>query len=376
MKPLSVFDAHVDSLQRSLDLGHDLGTETPGHLDLVRGRRGGLGAVVFVSWCDPKHIDGVGARVRTTALLGEFHQLITRHPDQVAWGGNAALVRAANDAGLVAGIPGIEGGHSIEESLDHLEWFFDRGVRVMTLVWNNHLSWVRSCQDGAGPEVPAGLSDLGRDVVRRMNALGMVVDLSHTGERSFYDAIETSSAPVIASHSGCKALHGHQRNLSDEQLRTLRDADGVVGIVFCTPFLDAEAQRLDREGFKGEACQALAESGDDDTAVFVAQGDLLQRTLPPLPLERVLDHVVHAAEVAGPRHVGIGSDFDGILRRPQGLEDASCYPTLADGLARRGFDPTEVDGILGGNMHRVFARATGPGTRAHGADLTPIDQPN
>ena len=174
---------------------------------------------------------------------------------------------------------------------------------------------------------------------------------------------------MIASHSGCKALHGHQRNLSDEQLRALRDADGVVGVVFCTPFLDAEAQRLDREGFQGEACQALADSGEDDTAIFVAQADLLQRTLPPLPLERVLDHVVHAAEIASPRHVGLGSDFDGILRRPQGLEDASCYPALEAGLARRGFTEEEIDGVLGANMRRVFAAVTGPGSRAQAADL-------
>ena len=310
-----------------------------------------------------------GARERTSRLLAEFHHLIERHPDQGAWGGSAERVAAANAAGLIAGIPGIEGGHSIEESLEHLEEFFERGVRVMTLVWNNHLSWIRSCQEGAGAEIPEGLSDFGREVVRRMNELGMVVDLSHAGERSFYDALDATSRPVIASHSGCKALHGHQRNLTDDQLRALRDNDGVVGVVFCTPFLDAEARRLDTQAFEGEECQALAQSCENDSAAFVAQGELLQRTVEPLPLERVLDHVVHAAEIAGPRHVGLGSDFDGILRRPQGLEDASCYPALEAGLARRGFTEEEIDGVLGANMRRVFAAVTGPGSRAQAADL-------
>ena len=372
MKPLAVFDAHVDSLQRSLDLGHDLGTETPGHLDLVKGRRGGLGAVVFVCWCDPKHLEGIGARERTRRLLGEFHRLLAEHPEQVGWGGNAELLAEVNAAGRIAGIPGIEGGHSIEESLEHLEEFFDHGVRVMTLVWNNHLAWIRSCQAGAGPGVPEGLSPFGRRVVRRMNELGMLVDLSHAGEQSFYDALEVAGAPVIASHSGCKALHPHQRNLTDDQLRALRDHDGVVGIVFCTAFLDGDAQRLDAMARQEPGYQGLIDAHANDTGAFLAQGEHLQQTVAPLPLARVLDHVVHAAEIAGARHVGIGSDFDGIERRPAGLEDASCYPALAQGLLARGFSHDEVQGILGGNFRRVFGAVTGAGTRAAQAALRPL----
>jgi len=371
-----VFDAHVDSLQRALDLGHDLGLETPGHLDLVSGRRGGLGAVVFVSWVDPAQMgaDGSGARARTTRLLAEFHALAERHPDQVQWAGNGERLAAAREAGCVAGIPGIEGGHSIEESLEALEWFFERGVRVMTLVWNNHLSWVRSCRGGAGPEVPEGLSDFGRDVVRRMNELGMLVDLSHAGRRAFQDTLETSSVPVIASHSGCSALNDHPRNLDDDQLRALRDAGGVVGIVFCTPFLDAEAARAEDVARKSPGFQAL--EAENPTALFLAQGDYLQTHVPPLPLERVLDHVLHAVEIAGVEHVGLGSDYDGIQARPAGLEDASCYGNLAAGLLRRGLTEREVSAVMGGNMERVFRMATGPGTRAASAELVPLSRPD
>ena len=361
---LPVFDAHADSLQRALDLGHDLGRATPGHFDLERGRRGGLGALVFVAWVDPSYIapERGGARRRTEALLAEFHRLIERHPDAVRWAGNGAMLDAAREARCLAGIPGIEGGHSIEGRIEVLEAFFERGVRVMTLVWNNHLAWIRSCQPGAGPEVPAGLSDFGREVVRTMNALGMVVDVSHAGVRSFHDVLATSSKPVIASHSGCMAQSEHPRNLTDDQLRALRDTGGVVGIVFCTPFLDAAARAEETRLRESEAYRAL--TGENATALFCAQAAFLQREARPLPIARVLEHIVHAVDVCGVDHVGLGSDYDGIQRTPQGLEDASCYGNLAEGLLARGFAEADVVKILGGNMERVFRAATGPGTRA------------
>lgn len=367
-----VFDAHVDSLQRQLDLGHDLGTRTRGHLDLERGRAGGLGAVVFVNWVDPKHVEAGpgGAYGRTVDLLREFHVLARRHPEAVGWAGNGELFARVRDRGAVAGIPGIEGGHSIEESLDKLEFFFEHGVRVLTLVWNNHLSWIRSCQPGAGAGVPEGLSGFGREVVRAMNELGMLIDLSHAGERAFHDALETSTRPVIASHSGCRALHGHQRNLSDEQLRALAAAGGVVGIVFCVAFLKDEAQREDQRW--RESAEYRAITGDNDTDVFLRQGEFLQRVAAPLELGTVADHVLHAIEVAGVDHVGIGSDFDGIGRTPRGLEDASCYGALAEELRSRGLGLEDLEKVLGGNLRRVYAAATGAGTRARHARLAPL----
>jgi membrane dipeptidase len=272
---------------------------------------------------------------------------------------------------LLAGIPGIEGGHSIEEKLSELVWFFERGVRVLTLVWNNHLPWIRSCQPGAEPEIPEGLSDFGRAVVLTMNELGMVVDLSHAGEKSFFDALEVSSKPVIASHSGCKALHGHQRNLTDEQLRALKQNGGVVGIVFCVPFLSQAGFAEDARWRESEGYKALA--GKNATELFLRQGEYLQEKAEPLPIEVVVEHVEHVVEVAGIEHVGIGSDFDGILRTPQGLEDASCYGNLVEKLFERGFGEDEVLKICGGNMERVFAEATGKGTRADTAQLVPIE---
>ena len=367
-----VFDAHVDSLQRQLDMGHDLGTRTLGHLDLVRGRQGGLGAAVFVCWAEPKYIAAGlgGARARTVALLNEFHVLLARHAEGIRFAGNGRMLEEARVAGAMAGIAGIEGGHSIEESLENLAWFFERGVRVLTLVWNNHLSWVRSCQPGAGSSIPEGLSDFGRDVVRAMNELGMVVDLSHAGERSFYDALDATSGAAIASHSGCKALHDHPRNLTDDQLRELARNGGVAGIVFCVPFLSAEGRREDARLRETEAFKSIRAGSDAELSL--RQGEFLQREARPLPLDRVIDHIVHAVEVAGIDHVGIGSDYDGIGRTPEGLEDASCYGRLAERLMARGFGADDVGKVLGGNMRRVFAQATGPGTRAHKAGLVPM----
>jgi len=368
-----VFDAHADSLQLALDLGRDLGVAGPGHLDLVRGRAGGLGALVFVAWCDPKFIAAGehGARERTRGLLREFHRLARRHPEQMSFAGNAVALDAAARRGALAGIPGIEGGHSIEESLDELEWFFARGVRVMTLVWNNHLRWIRSCQDGAGAEIPEGLSPFGLDVVRRMNELGMVVDLSHAGRRSFFDALDATTKPVIASHSGCMVVNAHPRNLDDEQLRALARNGGVVGIVFCTPFLDGAARAEEQRWRETPEYKALR--GANDTELFLAQSEFMQRSVTPLPIERVLDHLCHAVEIAGVEHVGIGSDYDGIQRTPQGLEDASTYLALAAGLARRGFAGADIEAVLGGNMRRVYAAVTAAGTAAATSALVPVE---
>lgn len=368
-----VFDAHADSLQRAADLGHDLAVAGPGHLDLERGAAGGLGALVFVSWVDPKYqeLGPGGALARTRDLLAAFHELVERRPDRVQFAGNGRALAEARAKRVVAGIPGIEGGHSIEESLDNLEWFFERGVRVMTLVWNNHLSWIRSCQPGAGSTIPEGLSDFGRLVVRTMNELGIVVDLSHAGERSFQDALEATHRPVIASHSGCKALHGHQRNLTDDQLRALAQNGGVLGIVFCTAFLDAEAQRHDSATREHAGFEAI--TGSNDTDVFLRQSEYLQRETPPLAFGRVMDHVYHAIEVAGIDHVGLGSDYDGIQRTPQGLEHAGCYGRIAEHMLARGFALADVRKVLGGNMERVFASVTGLGSAAHDAALTPLE---
>ncbi len=369
-----VFDAHVDAIGRALDLSHDLGERGPGQFDLVRAREGGLGAWVVVCWVDPAPERAPsGFFERAAAMLAAAHELERRRPEAFRLAGNARELARARADGVIAGVPGIEGGHALEESLEKLEWFFERGLRVLTLVWNNHLSWIRSCQPGASAGVPDGLSDSGRRIVRAMNELGIVVDLSHAGERSFFDALEASAAPAVASHSGCRALHDHPRNLTDSQLRALAAHGGVAGIVFHPGFLDAGARAEEARVRRTSEYLALAEA--EPAARFLAQQRVMRARAAPLAAGRLVEHVLHAVDVAGVDHVGLGSDFDGIERGPEWIEDASGYGVLAELLLRRGFSDEDLAKVLGANLERVFARATGPGTAAHAARRVPLAAP-
>ena len=366
-----VFDAHVDSIGFAADLGHDLGQKCPGQFDLVRGAEGGLGAWVVVCWPDPElYLPQSFERAR--AMLASAHALERRHRARFRLVGNGRELDQARAAGAVAGIAGIEGGHALEASLEKLEWFFERGLRVLTLVWNNHLAWVRSCQPGAGADVPAGLSPFGREVVRRMDALGIVVDLSHAGERSFFDALETTTRPVFASHSGCMALHEHPRNLTDAQLRALAGNGGVVGIVFHPGFLDAGARAEEARVRASPEYKAIGER--DPVSRFLAQQRFMRLHAAPLAAERLVEHVLHAVDVAGIEHVGLGSDYDGIERTPAGMEHAGIgYACLSEALAARGFADEDILKVLGGNMERVFRAVTGPGSAAEGAARREVD---
>jgi len=405
--PPFVLDAHVDSLLRSVDLGHDLGLEGPGHLDLVRGRRGGLGAVVLTAWCEPAYIDpadpgafvapapawdppadlaappspdvapdpdpapGIGGAFhRTRRLVEAGRSLCARHPDLASLATTAAHLAAARRPGApTAVLLGIEGGHAIESSLAKLEAFHALGVRLMTLVWNNHLPWIRSCRpvpDDLGFEPPAGLSDFGRGVVECMGELGMVVDLSHAGDAAVDDALATSNRPLLASHSGCRALHDHPRNLTDDQLRRLADAGGCVGIVFHGAFLDAGAQAASEAIYASADYRAIgtepgSELEQSGAARWLAKCAFHQREAEPFGLDLVADHVLHAIDVAGEQAVGLGSDFDGIPRTPADLRSAEDYPRLAERLLERGLTARQVDGVMGGNLARLFAEVLGAG---------------
>ena len=358
---LPIFDAHCDALQRSLDLGHDLSKETHGHLDLAKGARGGLRAAVLTAWVDGTYADEPGAsKRRTNALLDAADDLFTAAPDRIVRVTDGAGLEAARGSGPdspVACVLAIEGGHAIEDDLEQLEHYASRGVRAMTLTWNNHLSWARSCREGAGAGVPEGLSSFGRDVVKRMGELGMLVDLSHAGERTFYDALECAATPPMVSHSGCRALSDHPRNITDDQLRALKEAGGVLGIPFATAFLNEGERDAERAFRKTPAYQSV--TGGDPTERLLLQGDAIQSGLPPFPIEHVVSHVLHALELMGPEHVAIGSDFDGIDRRPEGLEDASGYQTLIQALGAKGVEGATLEAIAFGNAQRAIETAMG-----------------
>ncbi len=356
---LPIFDAHCDALQRALDMGHDLSSDTHGHLDLVKGARGGLRAAVLTAWVDGTYADEPGAsKRRTNALLDAADDLFAHAPDKIVRvtepeGLASALAGGASDP--MACVLAIEGGHAIEDDIGQLDHYAARGVRAMTLTWNNHLSWARSCREGAGAGVPEGLSSLGKDVVKRMGELGMLVDLSHAGERTFYDALECAATAPMVSHSGCRALSDHPRNVTDDQLRALRDRGGVIGIPFATAFLNEEERAAEREYRSTAPYQAV--TGGDATERLLLQGDAIQSGLAPFPIAHVVRHVMHALEICGPKCVAIGSDFDGIDRRPAGLEDASGYQALIQALAAEGVDVETLQAVAYGNAQASLGAA-------------------
>ena len=348
------FDAHVDTLQLALDLDADLAVGSPGQLDLPRAREGGLGGAVLTAWVHPKFDapERGGSRARAEALLDELDRLAERHPDLVQLIHTRSDWSEARVSGRFAAVAGMEGGHPLEDSLETLEHFASRGLRVLTLVWNNHLTWARSCQPDAPEGTPEGLSSFGEHIVGRCNELGILVDLSHAGEQTFFDALESGEGPAIASHSGCKALHDHPRNLTDEQVRALAATGGVVGLPFLPSFLDRGAQERAARCRNTPGYQALRSA--TDCGLEVERTRYLASQLEPLGIERLVDHAAHIAELVGAEHVGLGSDFDGIATTVAGLEDARGYPRLVEPLLARGFSEAEVEGVLGGNLERVL----------------------
>jgi membrane dipeptidase len=355
-------DGHSDTAQRLLDERIDFGTRlADGMMDLPRLKEGGVDAQFFAAWIGPDLPEG-RAFARTDSLLDAVVQL-TRSNPEIELARTAADVRAIAGRGHVAALLAIENGQAIENDLDKLRYFARKGVRYMTLTWMNSNDWA----DGSGGELlHYGLTDFGREVVREMERLGVLVDVSHVADATFWDVLEIATKPVIASHSSTDALQEHHRNLNDQQLRAIARNGGVVGINFYPAYIDpAYAQAADSVAkaieFRLDSISAVHAA--DPAAAAAARDSLRKRALgsiPRPPLSRVVDHIVHVVQVAGIDHVGLGSDFDGIGSTPVGLEDASRFPYLTWELKKRGFSDEDVKKILGENFLRVLAAAETP----------------
>lgn len=358
-----VIDLHADTPSEFfLEPDYDFGARhTTGHIDLPRLREGGISAQFFIAWVpEEKAAPGV-AFDHAMELVEAIHRVVGRTPGIRLVTSCAGLLDAVRE-GEVAALIGVEGGHAIENSIEKLEALYDRGARYMTLTWNNANDWAdASCS----PPRHGGLTAFGRQVVQAMNRLGMLVDVSHVSEDTFWDVLETTSAPVIASHSNARALADHSRNLRDEQLRALAQNGGVVGVNFFPTFLDARYaagyERIEREATAlrerltrqyGDARRARAEARRWFEAEVAAR-------LEPVPLTKLADHIEHIVQVAGIDHVGLGSDFDGIETLPAGLRDASDVPRLTELLLQRGWGEAEVKKLLGGNVLRVLGAVLG-----------------
>ena len=359
-----VVDGHADTIGRALDDGEDLGTETgKGHLDLPRMFRGGLDAQFMSCFVEPKYLHRKEAAKRAFRMIDAVKQWAAKYPERLAIARTAADVRRAVAAKKVCGILCIEGGHAIEDDLGLLRTFFELGVRYMTLTWNNSLSWAEAARD---PGKVKGLTDFGREVVREMNRLGMLVDLSHVHENTFYDAIAVANTPVIASHSCARALCDHVRNLKDDQLRALAKNGGVVGVNFYSGFLSQSFYDRKRkaDAADDEARDRVRQKHQDDPAAMDRALKEISRTyerseyeMTRPPLDLLIDHIGHIAKVAGIDHVGLGSDFDGVTALPEGVQDCSDLPNLTRRLLERGFSETDVRKILGENFLRVMEQS-------------------
>lgn len=353
-----VVDTHCDTTQRLLDDRFNFAARHPdGHMDLPRLREGGVGAV-FLAVFVRGTITGQPAVERALQQIRAIHRQIAIHPAELILARSAAEIRQAHAAGKIALLIAVEGGHMIADDLDVLRNYATLGVRYMTLTHMLNNNWVDSSTDKPAHN---GLTDFGKQVIREMNRMGMMVDVSHSSDKAFYDVLDVSEAPPIASHSSCRALCDSPRNLTDEMIRALASKGGVVQINFHAGFLsqefrDAEKARpeLDRE-IDARILTQCAEEGSERLVVAdrVIQEFIADGRLPRVDWTKIIEHVDHAVNVAGIDHVGLGSDFDGAVM-PSGLEDASCFPRITDALLKNGYSESHVQKILGGNALRLM----------------------
>lgn len=345
-------DGHIDTLQRVLLDNLDLAKrQTAGHVDFPRLREGGMNAPIFALWA-PTYFKGAEAVRRTLDLRDAMQRVLDAHPDQIELALTAADVERITKTGKIAAILSVEGGHQIDADLAVLRMYHKLGIRAMTLTHfrNNELG-------DSSTEKPQynGLTEFGRKAVQEMNRLGMMVDISHVSDKTFYDALAVTKKPVIASHSSCRAFSDVPRNMTDDMLQALGRNGGVVGINFGEGFLnprDAEKLKRSISSVKAREPNLTGKALDKYAA------DAIHKEFTPgksfATLDDAVKHIDHAVKVAGIDHVGIGSDFDGISAPPKGLEDASKLKELRVALRKKGYSEADVAKIWGLNFLRVF----------------------
>ena len=355
-----VIDGHSDTTPWFQDPAwHFDERHEEGHQDLPRMREGGLDAQFWSIYLGPS--EGRGRAIREALeRIDAVHELARRHPTELEIARTAADVRRIVAAGKVACLMGVEGGHIIEGSLAALRTFYRLGVRYMTLTHSFNTTWADSSGTNESPPPEhAGLTGFGESVVVEMNRLGMMVDVSHVSDDTFFHALRVTRAPVIASHSSVRAVAEHPRNLSDEMLRALAENGGVAMINFYSGYVDAALVEPIRALFGGLAPEVAAlreRHPDDPVALRRGYRSLLRGVeVPRTDLSVLLDHFDHAIRVAGADHVGVGADWDGVASMPRGLEDVSRLPALTEGLLARGHGPVVVRKVLGENVLRVMA---------------------
>jgi membrane dipeptidase len=354
-----VIDTHDDTTQRLIfERGFDIGVRhTDGNLDVPRMREGGLDALFFSIWVTGD-VTGSTAVRRALAQIDAVREAIRTHARDLVLATTAADVRRAAADRKIAALMGIEGGHMIDSDLGLLRTFAALGVRYMTLTHSLNTTWADSSGEKAAHN---GLTPFGKDVVREMNRLGMMVDVSHVSDKTFFDVMETTGAPVIASHSSCRAIANSPRNMTDDMLRAVARNGGVVMINYHSSFLSEAFRTATRSpDLQARIDRSLKQCGDDE-ACAIREGERINHEamraglLPAVQWTTIVDHIDHVVKVAGVDHVGLGSDFDGATM-PLGMEDVSKLPKVTEALLDKGYAERDIEKILGGNILRVMER--------------------
>jgi membrane dipeptidase len=359
-----VVDTHADTTQRLIfDPKFDLGVRHgDGNLDIPRMKEGGLDAVFFSIWV-PSDVTGLPAVKRTLDQIDAVREAVRTHPDALVLGTTVADVRRAAAERKIAALMGIEGGHMFDDNLRLLRNYAALGVRYMTLTHFKNNNFADSSTDKPAHN---GLTAFGKEVVREMNRLGMMIDISHVADKTFFDVLALTTTPVLASHSSCRAIANHPRNMSDDMLRALAKNGGVIMINYHAAFLSEEF-RVASEKQRGDvvsALSAMSKKCGGDEACSTLEGERLDHeamakgVLPRVSWQKIVEHIDHAVKIAGVDHVGLGSDFDGATM-PLGMEDVSKLPRITDALLTKGYSPPDVEKILGGNILRVMEAAQG-----------------
>ena len=355
-----VVDTHDDTTQLMLDTKFDLGARQPkGSIDIPRMREGGLGAIFFSIWI-PSKVTGPTAVQKALQQIDAVREQVREHPKDLVLATSAEQIRQAHKNGKIAALMGVEGGHMINSDLGVLRKYAALGVRYMTLTHSGNDEWADSSTDKA---VHGGLTDFGKNVVREMNRLGVMVDISHVSDKTFYDALEVSRAPLLASHSSCRAICDAPRNMSDQMMKDLAAKGGVIQINYHVGFLSQEFRNAEKADPKIN--EAIAEEvakrcgSDGNEGCMLIEGDRITReyvakgVLPRVEYTKIIEHIDHAVRVAGIDHVGLGSDFDG-ANMPYGMEDASMLAKITEALLKRGYSASDVKKVLGENTLRLM----------------------
>ncbi|MEI8141240.1 MAG: dipeptidase [Chitinophagia bacterium] len=352
-------DTHNDAITACIEKKVSFDQDLTGinHSDLKRFKTGGLDYQLFSIWCDGEKVNPYAWAMRE---MDTMDAVAARNPDKIVIAKDWKSIQSALKAGKIVGQYGVEGGHMIEDDINRLDTFYKRGVRYMTLTWNNSPSWASSHADEKNSKYtgPKGLTSFGKTIIARMNQLGIIVDISHVGEATFWDAIHTTTKPVIASHSDAYSINPVSRNLKDDQIKAIGKNGGVICLNFFSGFVDSNFSKKDMAFRKAHAAEvdSLLATGIQREYAFTLLSDKYKTESEAIKptIENLMQHFDHIVQLIGIDHVGIGSDFDGINSAPQGLSTVLDYPNFTKALIARGYSNKDIKKVLGGNFLRVY----------------------